>query len=300
MNSGTSSLIQDNVMETLGEFFQRARERQGLSLDQIAAQTRIQERHLQALEEEDFASLPAKVFTKGFVRSYARSLGLDEDEAIQLFLTSSNSFYEQTQQEEQHVQIKIEAAHRSRFNWNLVLILFLVMGALLFYLLPEQQENLPSTPESEAPMPIESTQEPPPSLGEPPASVSSLDPVDTVAPSAAPPSAAVPSPPIPEPEPPPIRPNVSLPAVHEEPRGSGGPLGLEIEATQLTWVVVQSDDEAPHEALLQPGQRIIWKAKKKYLLTLGNAAGVVIRLNGETKGPFGKPGQVVRDILLKP
>jgi hypothetical protein len=68
----------------------------------------------------------------------------------------------------------------------------------------------------------------------------------------------------------------------------------------LTWVVVQSDDEAPHEALLQPGQRIIWKAKKKYLLTLGNAAGVVIRLNGETKGPFGKPGQVVRDILLKP
>jgi hypothetical protein len=65
-------------------------------------------------------------------------------------------------------------------------------------------------------------------------------------------------------------------------------------------VVVQSDDQPPHEALLQPGQRSTWKAKKQYLLTLGNAAGVVIRLNGESQGPFGKPGQVVRDILLKP
>jgi hypothetical protein len=65
-------------------------------------------------------------------------------------------------------------------------------------------------------------------------------------------------------------------------------------------VVVQSDDQTPHEALLQPDQQITWKAKKQFLLTLGNAAGVVIRLNGESQGPFGKPGQVVRDILLKP
>jgi hypothetical protein len=87
--------------------------------------------------------------------------------------------------------------------------------------------------------------------------------------------------------------------VPEDTLGPGGPLVLEIKATQLTWVVVRSDDQDPHEALLQPGQRITWKAKKQYLLTLGNAAGVVIRLNGESRGPFGKPGQFVRDILLK-
>ncbi len=299
MNPRTSSFIQHKVMETLGEFFQRAREQQGLSLAQIASQTRIQERHLQALEEEDFASLPAKVFTKGFVRSYARSLGLDEDEALQLFLTTSNSFYEHTQQEEQHVQIKIEAAHRKRFNWNLVLILFLVMGGALFYLLPEQQENLEPTAESEAPVPIESIQGPTHSLGEPPASVSSPAPVDTVPPP--PPLSVVPSQPTlePIPIPKPIRPSVPVTPAPEDALGPGGPLVLEIEATQLTWVVVRSDDQAPHEALLQPRQRITWKAKKQYLLTLGNAAGVVIRLNGESRGPFGKPGQVVRDILLK-
>jgi cytoskeletal protein RodZ len=284
-------------METLGGFFQHARKRQGLSLDQIASQTRIQQQHLQAIEEEDFASLPAKVFTKGFVRSYARSLGLDEEEALQLFLTSSSSFYERTQQEQQHVQIKLEAAHRSRFNWNLVLILFLVIGGALFYLLPEQQEQLPPANESEVPLPIESLQETKPSSAEPPASVSPMAPVDSVSPPS-PPSVIAPPPPTPEPKA--IPPSLAVSPVPENALGPGGPLVLEIEATQLTWVVVQSDDQTPHEALLRPGQQVTWKAKKQYLLTLGNAAGVVIRLNGESQGPFGKPGQVVRDILLKP
>jgi len=284
-------------METLGGFFQHARERQGLSLEQVASQTRIQQRHLHALEEEDYASLPAKVFTKGFVRSYARTLGLDEDEALQLFLTSSNSFYERTQQEQQHVQVKIEAAHRSRFNWNLVLILFVVIAGILFYLLPEQQENPPPIAKSEAPLPIESLQEPKPSPAEPPHSVSPAAPVDAV-PSPLPPPVI--APPTPEPEPKPMPPSLLASPVPEDALGPGGTLVLEIEATQLTWVVVRSDDQAPHEALLQPGQRITWKAKKQYLLTLGNAAGVVVRLNGESRGPFGKPGQVVRDILLKP
>jgi cytoskeletal protein RodZ len=297
MNSGRSSPIQDNAMETLGGFFQRARERQGLSLEQIASQTRIQQQHLQALEEENFASLPAKVFTKGFVRSYARALGLDDDEALQLFLTSAGSFYERTQQEHQHVQIKLETAHRSRFNWNLVLILFLVIGGVLFYLLPTRQEQLPPAIESEAPLPIESLEETKSSSTEPPASVSPMAPVDSVAPPS-PPSVPAPPPPIPEPKT--VSPGLAVSPVPEDAPGPGGPLVLEIEATQLTWVVVQSDDQTPHEALLQPDQQITWKAKKQFLLTLGNAAGVVIRLNGESQGPFGKPGQVVRDILLKP
>jgi cytoskeleton protein RodZ len=295
MNSGKSSSIQDNAMGTLGGYFHHAREQQGLSLDQIATQTRIQQRHLQALEEEDFASLPAKVFAKGFVRSYARCLGLDENEAVQLFLTSSNSFYERTHEEQQHVQVKLEAAHRSQFNWNLVLILFLVIGGALYYLLPEQQENPPPTTKSETSLPIESIQEPKPSLAEPPASVAPLAPVFTIPPPSPPPAIAPPTP-----KPKPVPPSLPVSPLPEDARGPGGTLVLEIEATQLTWVVVQSDDQAPHEALLQPGQRATWKAKKQYLLTLGNAAGVVIRLNGESRGPFGKPGQVVRDILLKP
>lgn len=284
-------------METLGGFLQQARERQGLSWDQVAARTRIQPRHLQALEEEDFEKLPAKVFTKGFVRSYARALGLDENEAVQLFLVSSGSFYERAEPEQQHVHITLETAHRSRFSWNLIAVLIIFIGGALFFLLPEQQE-LPIIPlESETPLPLNTT----PSkefdqvFPEPPAGPSPEAPIAKIEPPHSPPpslpadssgfqmqSSGLP---------------VSTPA--EKSGDPEGALVLEIEATQLTWVVVQSDDQAPHEALLQPGQRVTWKAKNQYVITLGNAAGVMIRLNGESQGPFGKPGEVVRNIILK-
>ena len=298
-------------METLGGLFRQTRERQRLSLEQIASKTRIQQHHLQALEEEDFARLPAKVFVKGFVRSYARALGLDEDNAIQLFLTSSSNFYDRAQEEQQHSQVTLQAAHRKRFNWNFVLILFLALGGILFYLLPEQQEPLPPTSESEPPLPInekqkEALMEPLPPIEKSPDSVSSEDPLPTeVQLTSPPPSGISPSPLPPEPrplptEPQPIAPTLPDSPVPEKTTETDGTLVLEIEATQLTWVVVKSDDQAPHEALLQPGQKSTWKANTQYLLTLGNAAGVVIRLNGELQGPFGKPGQVVRDIRLKP
>jgi cytoskeleton protein RodZ len=288
-------------METLGGFFRHAREQQGLSLDQIASQTRIQQRHLQALEEEDYEALPAKVFTKGFVRSYARTLGLDEDEALQLFLISSGSFYERNQQEQQHVQITLETAKRSKFNWNLVLILFLIIGGALFFLLPQQQEHLPPTAGTETNGSMESLQEPETSLVESTPGDAPANPVDPMPSPIPPPS--VPITPQQPPEAAPIPPTLPVspaPPTAEDTLGHGGPLVLEIEATQLTWVVVRSDDQDPHEALLQPGQRITWKAKNQFLLTLGNAAGAVVRLNGETRGPFGKAGQVVRDIQLKP
>ena len=75
---------------------------------------------------------------------------------------------------------------------------------------------------------------------------------------------------------------------------------LELEALEITWVVVGSDDREPHEALLQPGERALWRAHDRFLLTLGNAGGVKVTLNGEPRGPFGKHGTVIRDLEVKP
>lgn len=298
MNYEKSTPTPNSFMETLGGFFQRARERQGLSLDQVASQTRIQPRHLQALEEEDYESLPAKVFTKGFVRSYARALGLDENEALQLFLVSSGSFYKQnTTPEPQHVQLKLEPVHQRPFiNWKLGLILLLVIGGAFFLLQSEQPENSPPPRE---PATLQTSK---PGLAEPPANVPPAAPVESEPPLVstlpAPPSPV--SPPVATLEAKPLSSNSAVSPHSENVVTSDGPLVLEIEATQLTWVVVQSDSQPPHEALLQPGQRVRWEAQDQYVLTLGNAAGVVVRLNGESQGPFGKPGEVVRNILLKP
>ncbi|MBM4121732.1 MAG: helix-turn-helix domain-containing protein, partial [Nitrospira sp.] len=63
--------------EPVGEFFRQVRETKGLTVDEVASKTRIHPDFLKALEEGNFAKLPDQVFAKGFVRSYARSLGLD-------------------------------------------------------------------------------------------------------------------------------------------------------------------------------------------------------------------------------
>jgi len=62
-----------------GERLKRERELREVTLAEITAATRIGPRFLQALENEDWAKLPGGVFNRGFVRSIARYLGLDEE-----------------------------------------------------------------------------------------------------------------------------------------------------------------------------------------------------------------------------
>ncbi|MGD9852452.1 MAG: helix-turn-helix domain-containing protein [Nitrospirales bacterium] len=304
-------------MEGFGGFLQQARKKKRLSLEEVASQTRIQQKYLEALESENFGNLPGKVFAKGFVRSYAKAIGVDEEEALQRFLDTSRNFYEQNQLEQQHQHTKVQAEHRGKFNRNLVLVLFVVLGLSLFYFLPSQQqssetEEIPDlqAPQDQVENQFSSAPDLPEPSPEPPTSSTSLstpspdtDPMSSPAISPETGTTLIPQDPSLETQikPTPLSQSAN-PAPVESSPGSSQPGShlLEIEATQLTWVVVRSDNQTPNEALLQPGQRITWKASKQFLLTLGNAAGVAIRLNGETQGPFGKPGQVVRDILIKP
>ena len=65
---------------TVGERLRAAREEKGLSLEDIAAQTRIPRRHLESLERSEWESLPAPTYTTGFAKSYASAVGLDRTE----------------------------------------------------------------------------------------------------------------------------------------------------------------------------------------------------------------------------
>jgi cytoskeletal protein RodZ len=73
---------------SFGEKLRRQRELRGLSLEAISTTTKIGTRMLRAIEDEHFDQLPGGVFNKGFVRAYARQVGLDEDEAVTDYLTA--------------------------------------------------------------------------------------------------------------------------------------------------------------------------------------------------------------------
>lgn len=63
----------------IGAQLRAAREEKGLSLEQVAAETRIPQRHLLAIEAGDFAGLPGRTYAVGFARTYAKTVGLDQD-----------------------------------------------------------------------------------------------------------------------------------------------------------------------------------------------------------------------------
>jgi cytoskeleton protein RodZ len=76
-------------LPSFGQKLKLEREKRAMTLEQISSSTKIGTRMLQALEEENFNQLPGGIFNKGFVRAYARHVGLDEDQAIADYLAAS-------------------------------------------------------------------------------------------------------------------------------------------------------------------------------------------------------------------
>ena len=309
-------------MDALGGYFREEREVQGLTFEQLAALTKIKESYLQALEEECFNLLPEKVFTKGFVRIYAQALGLDEEEALRRFSFSALSYYKKEEIEQQQVIQREEDDRKGEADRNAVRIItgVILIGLVFVFILSREQSSPPTLKTSSTPKSILSTS-PAPTAGseivttpsetktegrsdhdvesagqeasEPPSTLdtgqSSVQ-VDAVSEfEASPPRPVQPAEPV-------GKRRTFEPASGEQ----DGPIMLELEALEITWVVVRSDDRAPHEALLQPGERALWRAHERFLLTLGNASGVRVTLNGEPRGPFGGPGAVIRELEIKP
>jgi cytoskeleton protein RodZ len=72
-------------MESIGEKLRLARERNNLTIDQVARETHVAKRFLKALEDEDFATFPGETYALGFLRNYAEYLGLSPDELVGIY-----------------------------------------------------------------------------------------------------------------------------------------------------------------------------------------------------------------------
>ena len=68
---------------TLGEKLRQAREERGISISEVAEQTRISPMYLECIESDNYKPLPGGIFNKGFLKSYAKYVGLDEQEVLQ-------------------------------------------------------------------------------------------------------------------------------------------------------------------------------------------------------------------------
>jgi transcriptional regulator with XRE-family HTH domain len=93
--------------------------------------------------------------------------------------------------------------------------------------------------------------------------------------------------------------SLTLPPITEEkPEIKPEDLALEILVQQETWIEVFADQEMLDSGIKYPGDRLHYKARKEFLIHIGNAGGVAITINGQEGIRLGEPGAVRRDISI--
>jgi cytoskeleton protein RodZ len=282
------------MAESLGQHFSHARQEKGWTLDQAAAKTRIQLQYLKAVEEDNYAQLPEEVFAKGFVRSYARMLGLDEMEVMRRFNESGGQFYAKRAEREQLKQQLQEEERRKKANQLMVAGVVGVVFVVLLLVIGQGHDRIKPMVETPEPSPENSVPASPPAAVEPRPSPRAVLPVPPE------PLAGIEAP-MSEPAPPTpvgVEPAFSADLPLDGIAPDGEKLVLDVEALERAWLLVKADHGAVQDVMLLPGEHVRWSAKKKLMVTLGNAGGVRISLNGKRQGPYGASGQVVKDLVF--
>jgi cytoskeletal protein RodZ len=300
-------------MALLGEKLRREREARGVSLEAISAQTRISVRFLTAIEENTPEHLPGGIFNHSFVRQYARFLGLDEEQAVRDYLQSVEPVREPDAVEN---SVRAEAEGDGPLPvWTrpvlaaatAVFVVAAVIGG--WYLWREGPSNsaTPSVRVAQKETATESVASVPhvvaspsgtganPSLEQQQPEQQAETEATTTNPalvaqsgSLAPPPADNTSSSVP-PEAPPA-PSATSDEAGEE-------LLLQISARSPVWVSITTDGEPGWQGTLEPNQRREVQASESIRLTVGNAGGVELTLNGKEIPPLGGEGEV-RTVTL--
>jgi cytoskeleton protein RodZ len=273
---------------SLGGYLRALREAKGSSLEDMARSTRVGIRHLEALEEERLADLPSPVFVRGFIRAYCGFLREAPEEALGHYETLAG---------ERAAAQAANAPPRPRTTWanssvlvGLALLVILGIALIVINLTVKRTGGTSvAAPKMEASVPVPSSIPAPPAAGsvtppgEAPRPVAAPAPTPAVAQSPATPAstpAATPTP---------------APAVV---KSSPGPQRLLIKAVEPTWIRVQPDEGRATEELLPAGASREWSAERRFLVTIGNAGGVELALNGKVLPPLGPKGTVIQRLEL--
>ncbi len=75
-------------METVGQYLKRQREARRMSLEEVSRSTRVPMSSVERIEADQFDELPGEVFVRGFLKSYARSVGVSTEEVLARYTAS--------------------------------------------------------------------------------------------------------------------------------------------------------------------------------------------------------------------
>jgi len=261
----TSEILQGE--ETIGEILLAAREREGRSLEFMSEETKIPKLMLQYLETDNFEAIPAKVYVKGFLKTYATALGLEVQHILSKYELLTGQTHK-TKGDHWEVETEVVEEKLSSPKWFRRLIVPAIGVVILAIVLirvglkREERTEPPRQPDLKEEL-LQQKAEP-------------------------------------EPTPAPLKVETAetAPAAVEpmELRLTTGPTDSSwVELTTVS-IVDQTPETTAFRFMLQPGRSRSFQATEEFILTrVGNAGGIVFELNGVKLPPLGRKGKAVTD-----
>jgi cytoskeletal protein RodZ len=251
-------------MTSFGASLRQERELRGVTLQEIAASTKIGVSMLKAIEDDRLDKLPQGLFVRGFVREYARFLGLDEQKIL-----TELSYHASQQPAVERSEDASEPRLSSRFAARLVNggLVAGVFGIVVILILS----------------PRFSSPTPPPSL------LPAVDSAETGPSAVTPAGTQVAS-----------NGGAALPGATTPGSVLPQPLQLTLTATEDCWIGLDVGGDRVENRILKKGESFSIVARQNASLAVGNAGGLLVAIDRGPGRPLGNRGEVRRNIPLSP
>jgi cytoskeleton protein RodZ len=248
---------------SFGDWLRRQREVREIGIRDIADRTKISLRYLEAMEADRFDLLPAPVFAKGFLREYARYVGLSPDDVVNHYLSVHHPEELAAPIEDPKVRPRQKPGDvspspvRRNWSWSLLLALaglvLLLLVGLFAYLSDRHHEEKKANARQTAPAG-------PGGAGAP--------------------VAALPAAPAPQAGPP------------------ASPIEVSLDFSNECWVDAVIDGKNHRSEIRVQGEALQLEAQKSIVLTLGNAGAVEVQVNGYPLELHKKDGEVAKNLTI--
>ena len=253
-----------------GERLKRERELREVTLEEITSATRIGPRFLEALENEDWEKLPGGVFNRGFVRSIARYLGLNEEVLLGEYdLAHGTQVAPAAETQEERIPRPSKWVPALVVLGVLVLLAAIAFGILLGWRYYKEKRNAKAAPAVTSRLLA-------PEVGERLVATSTSE-RGAAASSPFVPSAAVAS-------------VATRPVMAPSTRVAGGPLELTVSASAATHLLVLADGHVAFYDEVRTGETKRFTAEEGYEVTASDSGAVLLELNGQVMPALGVPG----------
>ncbi|MEP7131549.1 MAG: RodZ domain-containing protein [Acidobacteriota bacterium] len=268
--------MNDSPALAFGEELRRERQIREISIEEISSATKISVRLLTALEEGNLQRLPAPAFTRGFIRAYALHLGIDPEEKVNAYLSDlAGGPREAASPKKARPRSRFFRGRRGSASLMVgsVAAILLVLG---FIASPQRRDRsvaaTVAAPRSEpvAFKNVDVSNEPTPFI---------QNRMDATA-------AKAPAAPVAEPA-----------SLSTDPAATRG-ITLTLEFSADSWAKVDADGKTILNGMVHRGETRRLLAQEGFRLTLGNAGGVRVSVDGRALEPLGVAGEVVRDLPL--